>query len=168
MVQIISRPIWHTNGRYKWLNVVSLQHEVTYVDPTLEEQFPGIGKMQDDLRCWDWIYGHSPAFSLRYSANGSLGGSTSHLMMHVTVEKGHIENIDMELAGCDDIYKELLAEMCETLIGCRFWPMHITIALISMQLHLNSPELWALINKCFSGFLEPNCHIEHQRNNVTS
>ena len=145
-----------------------LQHEVTYIDPRQDERFPGISKLGDELRTWDWIYGHSPAFSIGHSASGPLDGSTVQLSMHVAIKKGHIECARLQLTECGNGHNELLAVVCETLTGCRFWPMHITVALLSIRLHLSSPELWALINACFSGFLEPDSSSESQRNSLSS
>ncbi|KAI0208214.1 Lipoyltransferase 1, mitochondrial [Lamellibrachia satsuma] len=63
------------------------KHEVAYVNPAVEMQFPGIGKLHDELKTWDWTYARSPSFSLKHSASGPLGDSTVHLSMHMTIEK---------------------------------------------------------------------------------
>ena len=168
IVQIMNITTLPQNVRCIIKYVVLLQHEVAYINPAVEMQFPGIGKLHDELKTWDWTYAHSPSFSLKHSASGPLGDGTVHLSMHMTIEKGHIESAILQLTDCADSQNELLADVCQTLTGCRFWPMHVSIALISMQLHLKSPDLWMLINACFSGFLEPDSRLQSQRNNASS
>lgn len=37
---------------------------IVVTDPTDELNFPGVTKNEADLRSWEWIYGHTPRFTL--------------------------------------------------------------------------------------------------------
>jgi len=53
-----------------------------------EQNFPGLGELRDEFSSWEWIYGKTPQFSVRWPLQ------ESESILDIQVKKGVIEKLD--------------------------------------------------------------------------
>ncbi|XP_076026839.1 lipoyl amidotransferase LIPT1, mitochondrial [Genypterus blacodes] len=100
----------------------------TFVDPADESAFPGLNRMEAELRGWEWTYGRTPKFSVQTSLDltdeGSLSRSSARLQ--VEVKSGMVERCEVDVPA-DWLPQHLSRELVGLLVGERFCP-HRTAA----------------------------------------
>ncbi|XP_066563026.1 lipoyl amidotransferase LIPT1, mitochondrial [Amia ocellicauda] len=98
-----------------------LDHRVSDIDPTDEISLPGIRRMAQDLKTWEWVYGKTPKFSVRSGFEVRDGSSSSSAALRMGVRNGLIESCRVELPA-DWLPAALCDELAAQLIGGRFCP----------------------------------------------
>ncbi|CAI8014477.1 Lipoyltransferase 1, mitochondrial [Geodia barretti] len=89
---------------YNWPQIVR-------VDPTSEENLPGITSLTEELKKWEWNFGKTPKFHLTAMRHFKFG----RLAVEMKVNKGRIENCCFLLDGTT----EKLFELQSSIIGSR-------------------------------------------------
>ncbi|KAJ7391001.1 Lipoyltransferase 1, mitochondrial [Desmophyllum pertusum] len=115
------------------------------IDPSKEDQFPGISAMKEELQEWKWIYGKTPRFSVTFSTTLS----SKHISVEVTSFHGLVENIDIQSE--DKEMYSLLTHLVDGLKGVKFDAGDIKTALTAC---VNSASLTALDRQLCDQFIQ--------------
>ncbi|XP_059139969.1 lipoyltransferase 1, mitochondrial-like [Physella acuta] len=98
LVEVIGQNFLHKNNEqvnsenYRW------------IDPVNEEDYPGISEIVARLESWQWVYGKTPAFSIFRAFVGHFNSKPCTLKISITVEKGNLTSLIMEVDRmCDDL-----------------------------------------------------------------
>lgn len=119
--------------------------EMVDIDPSKDEQFPGIVDLRKELEEWKWIYGKTPRFSVTFSTTLSA----RHMLAEITSYHGLVEDVNIK---CED--KEmctLLTKLVQGLKGAKFKADDIHTALLT---YLNSESFTALDRQLCYGFIK--------------
>ncbi|OWF51688.1 Lipoyltransferase 1, mitochondrial [Mizuhopecten yessoensis] len=97
--------------------------EIQFVDPTDNEIFPGLHKLQSDLENWDWVYGKTPKFWLKKNYSTVLGRTEFTVSIATEINKGKITQVDFTYLDTNhnDQMVNILANVRDIFIGQRFW-----------------------------------------------
>ncbi|XP_043276397.1 lipoyltransferase 1, mitochondrial isoform X1 [Venturia canescens] len=78
-------------------NLVSQQKGFQMINPT-EEWFPGLEKLKNEYKSWDWTFGKSPKFTVTRTVDMPAENGQFHaLTLTLSVENGIVEDIKMSL-----------------------------------------------------------------------
>ncbi|CAL1287096.1 unnamed protein product [Larinioides sclopetarius] len=61
-----------------------------------EDIFPGINQIQEELKSWQWRFGHTPKFSITKSFQIETKGLASSVEIIMNINKGKIESISLD------------------------------------------------------------------------
>ncbi|XP_040887937.1 lipoyltransferase 1, mitochondrial [Toxotes jaculatrix] len=114
---------------------------LTLVNPTDESVFPGLSRMETELRSWDWTFGKTPKFSVQTLLDLTDGRSSarSSAQLHMEVKNGLIESCELDVPA-DWLPRRLSGELVNMLVGERFCP-HGAAAAVALLLRSESGEL---------------------------
>ncbi|XP_001601889.1 lipoyltransferase 1, mitochondrial [Nasonia vitripennis] len=77
--------------------LVQQQKGFQMINPT-EDWFPGIEKLTEEFRSWDWTYGKTPVFTVTRLLEAPTQDGQNHLLkLIIEVEKGIVQDIKMTL-----------------------------------------------------------------------
>ncbi|XP_055947999.1 lipoyltransferase 1, mitochondrial-like [Argiope bruennichi] len=79
---------------YKQVYEVQDDH-VFYINPN-ENVFPGINQIQEELKSWDWCFGHTPRFTITKSFQIKAKNPVVNVEILMSINKGKIENISLD------------------------------------------------------------------------
>ncbi|XP_038123645.1 lipoyltransferase 1, mitochondrial [Cyprinodon tularosa] len=103
------------------------------VHPADESLFPGVGKMEAELRSWEWTFGKTPKFrvetQLELRDGQAAAGCSAEL--HMDVKHGLVESCRLDVPG-DWLPVRLSRSTGEVLLGERFCPHRAAAALAAL------------------------------------
>uniref|UniRef100_A0A3B4ZZJ9 Lipoyltransferase 1 n=1 Tax=Stegastes partitus TaxID=144197 RepID=A0A3B4ZZJ9_9TELE len=89
------------------------------VDPSDETLFPDVGRLEAELRGWNWTFGKTPKFSVETQLQ--LPEARRSGRLQVDVKNGRIDGCSID-APADWICERLSGELSAVLVGERFCP----------------------------------------------
>ncbi|XP_047432238.1 lipoyltransferase 1, mitochondrial [Mugil cephalus] len=111
---------------------------LTPVDPSDESAFPGLGRMEAELRGWDWTFGKTPKFTVQTPLELGADPGTeatppgcAHIRMEV--EGGRISSCHLDVPG-EWLPEGLSGELCGALVGGRFCRLQAAAAVSALLL----------------------------------
>ncbi|XP_059407616.1 lipoyltransferase 1, mitochondrial-like [Carassius carassius] len=120
---------------------------VITVDPTHEALMPGIQKMAQDLRTWDWIYGKTPKFSVCTS----IVVNDVNIKLDMVIKNGTVEQCAMEIPE-DWLPSEMVNEFTSALNGSRYCPNEAAVLVATfMRTHSMKDDVAEKIHKLCAG-----------------
>ena len=135
-------------GSILWL---WFQLSFTYVNPTDENAFPGISAMRTELKQWDWIYGHTPKFTVARTFICHVHGRDAHVNIDTEIDRGRIAAISITVDGCEpqisNSVRNHCAALAEALKSRRLWPDEISLSVQNTNGYLGDLQDWS---KCLS------------------
>ncbi|XP_060888732.1 lipoyltransferase 1, mitochondrial [Labrus mixtus] len=120
----------------------------TLVNPADEAAFPGLSRMEAELRSWDWTFSKTPKFSIQTVLDLTDARSTrSSAQLNMEIKSGVIESCELDVPT-DWLPQRLIGELCGVLVGERFCG-HRAAAAVTALLRSESGELQdRLTNLC--------------------
>lgn len=117
-----------------------LSSPLTFVDPSDESLFPGIGRLASELHSWNWTFGKTPKFSVEtdLTLRDSVTLERSSALLHVEVKNGLVSSCDITVPE-QWLPQRISEELCEVLKGERFCP-HRAAAAVSTLLRSQRDE----------------------------
>ena len=109
------------------------------MDPTRENHFPGIHDLYTTLQSWEWIYAKTPKFTIyrTFSSEGHLEPGldpVTRLSVSLEINKGCIEDVRLGVSeGAGEELKQLCVSVKDSLLGQRFWPSDVALALSELS-----------------------------------
>ncbi|KAK3870157.1 hypothetical protein Pcinc_024587 [Petrolisthes cinctipes] len=101
-----------------------LANGFTLVNPT-DDWFPGLGKIEADLRSGEWIEGKTPRFTIRRSVSlpPCLAGTSASANITVQAYHGVVEEVRLEdgLMACEEL-TDLVLDISTSLKGTPYTP----------------------------------------------
>ncbi|KAL2087810.1 hypothetical protein ACEWY4_016638 [Coilia grayii] len=109
------------------------------VDPGDEDCWPGIQKMAEELRTWEWVYGRTPKFSVCTDFHVHVGSSNAKVTFNLDIKHGIIENCSMDMPT-EWLPKNVSDEFSSFLKGCKYCPneMAALVAAFLRATHLGT------------------------------
>jgi lipoyltransferase 1 len=90
--------------------LIEQQKGFQMLNPT-DDWFPGISKLVEEFRCWDWIYGKSPKFTVTRILEASSTSSTRYfLKLVIGVEKGIVQDVKITLPSDWNQYASVITD----------------------------------------------------------
>ncbi|XP_078588105.1 lipoyl amidotransferase LIPT1, mitochondrial-like [Branchiostoma floridae x Branchiostoma japonicum] len=91
---IDTKVLGDTIAEYFMTNHQGQMEQVCDVDPTSEALYPGVGKIAEELKSWEWVYGKTPPFNI--CLRKPVNGLAVPLGVYMKVKKGVIVDSYME------------------------------------------------------------------------
>ncbi|XP_043685636.1 lipoyltransferase 1, mitochondrial isoform X1 [Vespula pensylvanica] len=89
-----TKPLVLEDGGY---DHIQEQKGFQLINPT-EDWFPGIDKLKEEFRSWEWIYGRTPEFSVTKTFDmPASNGNLYRVNLTLEIQKGIVEEIRMSL-----------------------------------------------------------------------
>ncbi|XP_056157198.1 lipoyltransferase 1, mitochondrial [Lampris incognitus] len=103
------------------------------IDPSDEVMFPGIDKMEEELRSWEWRFGRTPRFSIHTSLElrDDTPPSCVTAALSMEVKNGVIERCEVQVPS-HWLPEELCEEFGSLLVGSRFCPANTAAVAATM------------------------------------
>lgn len=91
--------------------------------------FPGLGRMEAELRSWDWTFGKTPKFTVQtpLELREQEGAGPCSALLQMEVRSGRIHGCLLDVPS-DWLPQRLSAELCGVLLGERFCPQRAAAA----------------------------------------
>ncbi|XP_034535199.1 lipoyltransferase 1, mitochondrial [Notolabrus celidotus] len=112
----------------------------TFVNPSEEAVFPGVGRMEAELHSWDWTFGKTPKFTVQTILELTDGqAARCSAQLHMGIKNGVIESCQLDIPA-DWLPQRLVGELSGVLVGERFCG-HRAAAAVTVMLRSESGEL---------------------------
>jgi len=94
--------------------------------------------MRAELKQWDWIYGHTPKFTVDRTFACLVRDRVARVNISAEIVHGRIGAISITVDGCESETSDLVRNHCgalaKALTGCRLWPDEIAVSVQSTNL----------------------------------
>lgn len=113
--------------------------------------------MRAELKQWDWIYGHTPKFTIARTFICHVDGRDSHVNIEAEIGRGRIAAISITVDGCEPqtsiSVRKHCAVLAEALKGCRLWPNEISFSVQNANSYVGDLQDWSkCLNDCIMSF----------------